>query len=328
MKKNASDQTDTARLEGISNNALGGDTLPSELKILAWGTNTSDRGDLVVNDVSLAALQKQIAKKSFARICIDFEHSSEKESPAYIPPPRHHAGYGTLAVRPNDGVYLTSIIWTDSGQKYARDYSDMSPTVAFTKKKEIVFVKSLALCPNGSIHDLTFYEATQAEQEMQEMEKIEQLQAQITEQHEQIEQLQADLKALQDAGTANETKGNRETTQVETLSAAVEKLSNEVDGLHKELENRDKQALLDAALQEGKQVNLSEDAISRLSCDQILDHITKLPVTVPLEARTPRHTPPDGEGGEEGTLLDQYNAIREPDKRAEFYAANKDKMFA
>jgi hypothetical protein len=302
----------TIHLTGLSNRALDAAELPAELKILNAGANPSDYGDVLVDEVSLAALERQIQKKSFARILIDFEHASEPDTPKYQPPPRKHAGYGTLALSA-DGVYLKDIRWTPAGREYAPEYQDLSPTVKLTPGRQVVFVKSLALCPNGAIHDLTFFESEPQTQET-DMDTLQ----------ESLNGVQAALAALAERVAKLETPPTDQ-----PLDAKVTELEQKLTTLSADLAadaaRRDKAAILDGAARDGKVVQLAADAVAALTVEQLKDHVAKLQATVPLSARTPRHVREEWSGAP--SIIEQYNAIPDPAQRAAFYAANREKMF-
>ena len=83
-------------------------------------------------------------------------------------------------------------------------------------------------------------------------------------------------------------------------------------------------AVLEAAARDGKVVALSADAVEKLSVEDLRAHVEKLTPTVPLSAHTPRHL---RESKDLTMLMAEYNAIQDPQKRAEFYEKNREKMF-
>jgi len=77
---------------------------------------------------------------------------------------------------------------------------------------------------------------------------------------------------------------------------AITALSADLDELKKGREADRKARICDRALYEGKVIQLDQAAITALSADQLLDHVSKLPATVPLEQRT-RVTPANADSG-------------------------------
>ena len=69
--------------------------------------------------------------------------------------------------------------------------------------------------------------------------------------------------------------------------AAQEALSARVEALEKGREEDAKQRVILSARMEGKQVALSADALAKLSVEDVEKHVAALPVTVPLNAKTP-----------------------------------------
>jgi len=61
------------------------------------------------------------------------------------------------ATIPGDGLYLTALSYTPSGNKYAREYRDLSPAVLLDDDGEVIFCHSVALCPQGEVRGLSFY---------------------------------------------------------------------------------------------------------------------------------------------------------------------------
>lgn len=313
-------------LAGISNGALASGELPSRLKLFNWGDNFSDRGVYKVNAASAAALRQQIANKSYERILLDFEHNSLRGHPNFQPVPRKHAGYGTLQVAEGDGVYLDAIEWTPAGKEFARENSDLSPAILPGKDGTVLAVVSCALTPNGSLHDLTFFsaEAPGVLQQKDEAAKpptketqmeITALEASVATLTRENEKLRTDLTALS-TKIPDAAKHTELATQVTALAARV--TAFETAGLKSQ-----KDFLLAGATQAGKVVALEADVIAQMTVPQLTTHIEKLPVVVPLSARTPRAVKPDAAGND---LLAQYNAITNPMERAAFYKANKAKL--
>jgi len=143
----------------ISNGALAGDAPPSELKIFEWGSNTSLMGDIKVGQATLKFLDANQKKKGFDRIGLDYEHQSLPGHPNYKPAPREYAAYWTVEVREGDGVYLIAPTWIPEGFEKARNFHDLSPVVLQDENGEVIFIHSVALCPQGAVEGLQFFSA-------------------------------------------------------------------------------------------------------------------------------------------------------------------------
>lgn len=139
----------------ISNGARTG-PLPTRLKLLEWGANsTTSKGLVRVGERTKTELPRLQIANGFDKIALDFNHNSLPKHENFQPEPRHVAGYGVPLVIPGDGLYLDRIEYTPSGEKYARDYADLSPT-PLLDEGEVIFLHSVALCPQGEVNGLSF----------------------------------------------------------------------------------------------------------------------------------------------------------------------------
>lgn len=277
----------------IRNGALQDENLPSKLKILNFGANESQKGVFTVNADSLAAIQRQIGEKAFERLLIDFEHSSVPGTPAYTPPPRKHAGYGTLRAGP-DGVWLDAIEWTPAGKEFAKEYSDLSPVVLHDGGV-VTGITSVALCPNGALNDVTFFGADAPVAGKTKGQDMDEIKVQLAALSQSLADLAAKVAALEKPDVELETltakvgelsgaMAGEIKTQLAALAAKVE---SQQAAFAADLARRDKDALLGDAARDGKVIALSAEAIAKLSVEELRDHVSKVRATVPLAARTP-----------------------------------------
>lgn len=152
----------------ISNGAIAGETLPGRLKLLKWGVNETVKGPVTVGPETVRQLSANQAKRGYDRVAIDYNHQTVPGSEEHDRivkqrgsiDPLPVAGYGTPVVIPNDGLYLENIEWTPSGLDSARNYSDLSPTPQLNDKGEVVFLHSVALCRQGAVNGLTFFNSS------------------------------------------------------------------------------------------------------------------------------------------------------------------------
>ena len=104
----------------INNHALKSKKLPDKLKIMNWGKNETNDGDVYITDESLRvfdAYQKRAGRDK--SVAIDFDHNSVKGSKEYVPgQPKMFAGYGDPILVKDDGLYLYNIEWTPAGEKW------------------------------------------------------------------------------------------------------------------------------------------------------------------------------------------------------------------
>lgn len=145
----------------INNEALKSKKLPTKLKVLNWGKNTTNDGDVFITNDSLRVfMANQIKAGRDKDVAIDFDHNSVKGSKEYVPgQPKVFAGYGDPVLVKDDGLYLDNIEWTPAGEKFARNYKDLSPAAVLDKTGVLLGLDSVALTPHGAVRELNFFSA-------------------------------------------------------------------------------------------------------------------------------------------------------------------------
>jgi hypothetical protein len=157
------DVIDTSGLKTfkISNGALQSDRLPNRLKVFGWGDNDSTDGVYRAGDKTAAVMSANQKAGGYERVAIDFDHCSvagtatNKQLMAAGQPPLIF-GYGTVAVKPGDGIYLEDIAWTPLGVQHAKNFEDISPALK-DDNREVTLIHSVALTPNGKVTGLQFF---------------------------------------------------------------------------------------------------------------------------------------------------------------------------
>ena len=309
----------------ISNGALSVQQLPSRLKVLNWGENPNVKGLAVrVSERTVAALPGNQQSHGFDRIALDFEHNTVPGTPAFLQSvePRRVAAFGRPAVVAGEGLYLEEIEYTPSGRELAREFCDLSPAPLLDAEGNVVMLHSVALCRQGAVEGLSFFsvDLNAKESGMDKLmaalrkafglddkadeaavgaamaalhSKIATLTAAMAPLAEQLKALGALPAALEGIKSqiATLTVGGQEgaVKLMGTLTADLKTLQTQVATLSAEVVARDREAIVAQAAREGKVVALSADALAKLSIAELKDHVTKLPVTVPLSARTPEH---------------------------------------
>lgn len=138
-------------------NLATADQLPKRMKIMSWGQNEDGDTSAVVGweaAQNLAANQKAIGRQ---RVAIDYENNTVEGSPAFEQSrePRPVAGYGTVNVVPDDGLYLEDITWTPGDEESARDYPFLKPAVYVNKNsRSLIAVHSVGLSKDGGIAEM------------------------------------------------------------------------------------------------------------------------------------------------------------------------------
>ena len=288
----------------ISNGALAQTELPRSLKFCDWGDMSGVGGARVrVSALTATELPKRQIAKGWDRIALDYEHNTLKGTPEFerSQEPRAVAAYGAVRVAPGEGLFLDDLIWTPHGEKFAREYCDLSPAPLRMDDGTIVGVHSVALCRHGAIDGLSFYSVELADKETKmerfkwllkfigkgDEAKEEDLEPAFREKlvalcAEAVKTGLAELKAKVDAlsaGPAGE--------KITGLSAELATLKGQVATFSAAIESRDRADILAQAAREGKVVGLSSEAVAKLSLKDLADHVKGLAVTVPLDQRTP-----------------------------------------
>jgi len=146
----------------INNNALAEDKLPKKLKVLGWGTNETNDGNVILNEESMLNFDEYQRKAGRDKsVALDFDHNTVSGSKAFVMgAPKYIAAYGDPVIVKGDGLYLTNIQWTDTGKKMASNYKDLSPAAVLNDRGVIMGLDSVALTPHGAVRDLEFFSST------------------------------------------------------------------------------------------------------------------------------------------------------------------------
>lgn len=300
---------------------MAGEKLPGRLKILNWGANPNAKGEPInVTDRTVSELPLYQRAYGFDTCALDYEHNTVPGSVEYkrTTEPRKVAAYFHPEVVPNDGIYLVIDSYTPSGMENAREFIDLSPAVKLDKKtNEVLFVHSTALCRQGAVDGVHFYNITIPEEMT-----VEAMQKLIDELTKQVAALTAKVDELM--------KPKTDADPVVALNVKVTDLEKNLVTLSTNFAadqaKSEKAIMLDLARRDGKVVALTPDAITKLSVSDLSAHIASLTSTVPLSRQTPPGDAGAGDGN--GITLARYNAITDPVERSKFYRANRDAILS
>jgi phage I-like protein len=285
--------------------AKGSEGLPQRILVMPWGDNATADGQVIVNETTLKQLHAYNARKGWDRPALDFEHSSVLTSPTYRGEPAKVAGYGSFQIVEGEGIYMLMSAWTAEGKEYAGGghYGDISPVVVCNDKHEVIGCHSVALCRHGATPGLTFLSAPhpstmdpkppQNDAELAAALKTTLgLKADATP-ADVISGLTEKLKAPAPAATEKpadkpeEGKGGNE--EIKQLTATVTGLVKTVEGLTGLVTGNERAQVLAKARAEGKEV--PKTAAEKMPLEELKILCAELPVTVPMEKRTPdQHT--------------------------------------
>lgn len=258
----------------IANGALAAETLPTRLKLLNWGVNKTLKGDVTVGADTLTLLDAEQKLRGFDRIGIDFEHDSVKGHPNFKPSPREYAAYGVPQVIEHDGLYLDAIQWTPAGEKFAKNYADLSPTPLLNDAGQVIFLHSVALTPQGAVEGLSFFDINESPTPKKTM-------------NPDLLKLLATLFGTPEDATEEQIHAaGKSFMEKQALSAEKkdEPKPDEVKALNARLDGIERTSLLTLAAGEGKVIPASVRDVLPLGSLKAL--IAETPATVPLEKRT------------------------------------------
>ncbi len=289
-----------------------GDELPTRLKLMSWGNNPGAKGNFILNSVSAAQLPGNQLAVNFDRVPLDFEHNTVKGSESYKGEPCPVAGHGTPELIAGDGLYLNSIEWTDEGRKYVggRHYIDLSPTILTNAKREVTLLHSAAVCRKGALDGVTILSAdgiplelltanpTNTMKDRELLLKLLGLPAEATDAE--IEEAAKALAARLDSLTTLTADLDALKKQIAAPAAGDDKvtliaMNARLDDMAKKLSNGERLQILTAAQAAGKVVpKACVEGADALSNGQLISLVAQLPVTVPMDRRTPLTTPVAG----------------------------------
>jgi hypothetical protein len=299
----------------ISNHALDGKALPSRIKVLSWGDNPSIKTiNPKVTTRTISALPDFQRKRGRDRVALDYEHNTVPGTAEFdrTSEPRKVAAYGVVCVVEGDGLYLDDLLYTPSGIANAGEYIDLSVAANLDEKTgEVLGVHSVALTRAGAVEDVHFFSIEEPQQKGSHMD-IETLAKQVNDLATALAEIKTKIEGMKPADAS-------------TFSATLQELEGKLtQTFSTELDKRDKQGLLTAALQEGKDISpFSAETIGKLTVKELEDTLKKLPATVPLHRRTNAK-----QSGEGLSKLEQFNAIEDPTARSQFYSANREDILA
>ncbi|MDE2104420.1 MAG: hypothetical protein KGL39_44690 [Patescibacteria group bacterium] len=263
----------------ISNHALKSDTLPTRLKIFGWGANDSTRGTFTAGDKTAKVLSINQHDLGYERVAIDFDHCTVSGTSTHAEllkagQPPLIFGYGTVKPVAGDGIYLDDITWTPLGLQHARNFEDLSPAIK-DEAGEVVLVHSVALTPNGSVHGLQFFSATNNQDKKM---TIEELSAQLTDLSKKFD---SRLNALEQVKPVD----------LQPLSARIEDLNKHITASEQAGVDAQRGTLVTLFAKAGKAPKKADgtayktEELQALSLDTLQLLHANTPVTVALSAR-------------------------------------------
>jgi hypothetical protein len=292
--------------------------LPDRLKILNWGDNPAIEGiNPKLGSHTLKMFSALMAKKGLDRVALDFEHNTVPGTVEYerTQEPRAIAAHGPAELIPGDGLYLTNLSYTPHGNGFALEYPDLSPAVHIDPATgEVDFLHSCALTRAGAVLGLSYYSVeariedkattskgdemdwkkmliklTGAADDVSDEDLAKMFEAKISSvATAAAEPVQVALSALSATVAALKPAEGQE-GEITALSGKVAALGDVITTLSGELVAMRRQGVREQAAREGKVIPLSAEQIEGMDPKVLAEMVGKLPVTVPIDRRTPEH---------------------------------------
>lgn len=294
-----------------------GEPLPTLIKVLRFGDNPTVKGTFHVTERTIANLSAQQAKRGREHVVIDFEHNTLPGTIAYkgSQEPRPVAARkGLVTITEDKCIALASPEWTKEGLEKAEHYADFSPAVIHdSETMEVIGIHSVGLVRNGAVEGLTFCTADggSVQDSNQEDETMKELLAALIAAKmlpDGADEAAAVKLMVEMFGKVMAMPAETDLTADKVKTIAGEVADGKITPLSAELIRVRKDRIRDQARAEGKVIQLDETAITALSVEQLTDHVSKLPVTVPLEQRT-RTTPASAEDAGGKTITPEQERI-------------------
>ena len=266
--------------------------LPTRLVVLPWGEHKTAKGSFQVNDVTLSAMPKNQELTNFDRVCLDFDHNTVPGQPAYKGEPTKIAAYARPVCLAGEGIVYEDIEWTPEGREYVSGghYRDLSPAVKTDTAGNVIFLHSAAVCRQGAVPDLILFSAhhlpaTQTPPKTKHMDPKALLCAILGLDPEKAtdEEITAAAHAAADSLKKPEDKTDAK-PEVDALTARVDALSADVAKVLEASTSHDRANIIALASSQGKVIPAPA---LKLGNEDLKALVADLPVTVPLEKRTP-----------------------------------------
>jgi phage I-like protein len=281
----------------ISNGARDAKNLPSRLKLLNWGVNKTVKGDVTVGAETLRQLNANQKSGGFEHVALDFNHQTVPNSATFQKDPVKVAAYGTPEVVEGDGLYLNITEWTDAGREHAASYRDLSPTPLLDKNGEVIFLHSAALCRQGAVEDLTFYNVSDfnslkpptAPAPMVNTPNPLDPKASLTKLLNtlgvQVKDGATDAEIIEAANNFKPAAAAAANPDVTALSADLAAFRKDFTEFQTSREQGERDALVALASSQGKVIPLTADQIKTTSLTTLGAIVANLPSTVPMSER-------------------------------------------
>lgn len=279
--------------------------LPDHFTILPWGEHQTSKGLVIVNEHTMAVLganQKLIKRPTIKG---DFMHESAKPD-GVVKHPIHFAVRSAVPrVVAGVGIVVENAEWTPEGRKHVPlNYSDISATPYLDDKGQVIALHSFALCDHGEVDGAEI--GTQMPATLSADLALLTPTPTPTNQPPPMDFRSLFIKALKNSGITVPEDATDEQLEMlldkpaagpvslsagdvaKILQTQLAPLAAEITALKAGAAGSEIQRLVDAAVMQGKLVQLSADDLTKLGPDSARAYLDKLtPGAVPVSQRTP-----------------------------------------
>ena len=278
-----------------------GAELPTRINVAPWGTHSTPKGTVVINETTARQLPGNQKRSNLDRVALDFNHNTVPDSDSYRGEPAKIAAMGVPSIEPGEGIIFSDLEWTPEGKDYVgnKHYVDLSPTLALNSKGEALLIHSAAVCRTGAIPGLTLYSTDPLKTPPKKMDQYKQLLCELlgldpeAATDDQVKSAMTAFSAKVKSGADASGKVVELESKLNSLSASVQSLKNletlstEVKALADSAKQSEREAIIRTATHEGKVIPKSAvEGDASLSNVQLKALCAELPVTVPIERRT------------------------------------------
>lgn len=274
--------------------------LPERLVVFPWGEHKTAKGLFRVNEVTLSSLPANQKLTNFDRVVLDFDHNTVPGSASYKGEPALIAATARVACHAGEGIVYEDIQWTEEGRKFigGGHYRDLSPTVKRDASGNVIWLHSAAACRVGVVPDLILFSSSTEDTKpnpkntpTMDLEKLKALLCALLgldPEKAADEEIEAAAKKAGEQEKKEEAAKKAEpgdkTEQKNELSEKVDKLSATVEAFIGASQKGERDRLIQSASRAGKVLPKVAESLPLETLSALID---ELPVTVPVEKRTP-----------------------------------------
>jgi phage I-like protein len=266
-----------------------GKTLPERLLVVPWGSVDTNQGKVTCNELALAVLKANQDAAKYDRVALDFSHNTVPGTEHYQGEPAKIAALGSLSIEQGRGIFLTDLEWTPEGKEHALGghYPDISPAVKRNDAGEVFFVHSVALCRQGEVDGLTLFSADIKNEHLMKT-SLNDLDPAAVRATVNVFRVALGLPEIAEGAAADAiTAGTTEAIdKITAMAKAGQPASADTTALSARMDAIERNGIIALASSQGKVIPLTAEQIAATPVTTLSAMVEKLPVTVPVSAKT------------------------------------------